>query len=104
MTTIATAVLAAITLAGPTLAAAAGKPTDSGSKPSSYAPGPHTNRHIYGSPIEPRIVGHATASHHTHAQKKQPTRTTTRNAHEAPAQHAEPKAPPQTLGPHPSSR
>lgn len=70
MRAIASAVLAAITLAGPTLATAGGKTTDSGLKPNSYAPQPHTNRHIYGSPIEPHIVGHARASHHTHTLKE----------------------------------
>ena len=88
MRTIAPAMLAAIALAGATLAVAAGNSTASGSKPSSFVPGPHTNRHVYGSPIGPRIVGHATASRHSHANKKQPTRTAARNVREAPSHHA----------------
>jgi hypothetical protein len=67
MKTVASAMLAAITLAGPTLAVAGGNPTDARAKPSSYVSRPHTNRHIYGSPIEPPIVGRAAAPHYTHA-------------------------------------
>ena len=93
MKTIAGAVLAAITLAGP-LAAAGGNPTGAAPKPSSYVSGSHTNRHVYGSPIEPRIVGRATAPRHTHAHTKQSTSATTRNAHKAPAQRVEAKAGP----------
>lgn len=84
MKAFASAVLAMLTLAGSTLAVAGGKPTDAGSKPSSYVSRPHTNRHIYGSPIGPPIVGRAAAPHHTHAHMKQPTSATTRNAHKAP--------------------
>jgi hypothetical protein len=93
MKIVASAVLAAITLTGPTLSVAGGKPTDYGSKPSSYASRPHTNRHVYGSPIETPIVGRA-APHHTHAHKKQSTSATTRIAHKAPAQRVEAKARP----------
>jgi len=70
MTTIAITMLAAIALAGPSLSVADGKPPDSGSKPSSYTPQPHTNRHIYGAPIQPAIVGHANTSRHKHAKRK----------------------------------
>lgn len=94
MKAVASAVLAAITLAGSTLAVAGGKPVDSGSKPSSYVSRPHTNRHVYGSPIEPPIVGRAAAPHHTHAHMKQSTSATTRNAHKAPAHRVEAKARP----------
>ena len=104
MKTLAGAVLAAITLAGPTLAVAGGKPTDSGSKPSSYAPGPKTNRHIYGAPIEPPITGHAKASHQAHANKKKPKQATARPAHRAPANHAGARTRPQAPGPRPSPR
>ena len=83
MKRVASAVLGAITLAGPTLAVAAGSPTDSRSKPSSYVSQPHTNQRIYGSPIEPPIVGRA--AHHAHAHKKQVTGATTRHARKAPA-------------------
>ena len=99
MRIIAPAVLAAIALAGATLGVAAGDSTASGSKPSSFMPGPHTNRHVYGSPIGQRIVGHttasrrattsqATASRHSHANKKQLTRTAARNVRGAPSPHA----------------
>jgi hypothetical protein len=71
MTTIATAVLAAIALSASTPTFADGKPNGSRRPPSSYAPGPHTTRHVYGSPIEPRIVGHAPASPRKHAPTKQ---------------------------------
>ena len=95
MKTVVSAVLAAIMLAGATLAVAGGNPTDSGSKPSSYVSRPHTNRHIYGSPIEPPIVGRAAAPHHTHAShKKQSTSATTRNPHKAPPHRVEAKARP----------
>jgi hypothetical protein len=94
MKTVASAMLAAITLAGPTLAVAGGNPTDARAKPSSYVSRPHTNRHIYGSPIEPPIVGRAAAPHYTHAHKKQSTRATTRNAHKAPAHGVGAKARP----------
>ena len=63
---IAAAVLAAIALAGPTTAIAATKATDAGSKPSSYAPGPHTSNHVYGSPIGRPITGHAASAQHAH--------------------------------------
>jgi hypothetical protein len=104
MTTIARAVLAALVLAGPTLAAAAVKPTDAGTKPSSYAPRPNTNGHVYGSPIDPPITGHVTASHHTHTHKKHSASATARHAHRAPAHAGEAKAHRQVVGPQPSPR
>jgi hypothetical protein len=64
------AVLTAVTLVQPTLSAAGTAPTDSGAKPTSYVPQPHTNHHVYGTPIEPPIVGQAKTSHHKHTQKK----------------------------------
>ena len=78
MTKIPIAVLAAIMLAAPTLSVAGGKPTDSGSKPSSYAPQPRTNHHIYGAPIGRPILGHAKASHRKQAQKNASTRANSR--------------------------
>jgi hypothetical protein len=72
MTTIAITVLAAIALAGPSLSVADGKPTNTGSKPSSYTPQPHTSHHIYGAPIQAPIVGHVKASRHKHARSKAP--------------------------------
>jgi hypothetical protein len=65
------AMLAAITFAGPALAATDGKPGDSRTKPSSFVPHPRTNRHIYGTPIQQPIVGHA-KPHHKPAPKKPP--------------------------------
>lgn len=94
MTTIAFTVLAAITLAAPTLSVADGRPTDSVSKPNSYAPQPRTKRHIYGAPIQPPIVGHAKASHHNHAHKKASMSATTHDAVEVPAHHDKAKASP----------
>ena len=92
MSKIAITVLAAITLAGSTVSAASGAPIDSGSKPSSFAPQPHSNDHIYGAPIEPPIVGHAKAPHHNHVQKKQSTSAKTRDAHKAHVRHHRAKA------------
>ena len=73
MKTIAPAVLAALALAGPAMAAAQTKPTASRTQPSSYAPGPHSGPHVYGSPIGPPIVGKARPSHHPRAVPKHPT-------------------------------
>jgi hypothetical protein len=87
MTKIAITVLAAITLAGSTVSVASGEPIDSGSKPSSFAPQPHSNDHIYGAPIEPPIVGHAKASHHNHVQKQRSTSAMTRDAQKAHVRH-----------------
>jgi hypothetical protein len=64
------AVLAAVTLVQPALSIAGGMPADSGAKPNSYVPQPHTNQHVYGSPIGPAILGRAKTSHHPHAPKK----------------------------------
>jgi hypothetical protein len=68
MTKLALAVLAAVTLVQPALSAAGA--TDSRVKPNSFVPHPHTNHHVYGSPIQPAIVGHAKTSHHKHTPKK----------------------------------
>ncbi len=87
MTKFAITVLAAITLAGSTVSVASGEPIHSGSKPSSYAPQPHSNDHIYGTPIEPPLVGHARASHHNHVQKKRSTSAKTRDAQKAHVRH-----------------
>jgi hypothetical protein len=91
MRMIASAVLAALALAGPVPAVAAG--ADSGAKPSSYAPRPQTGPHIYGSPIGPPIVGHAAPAHHSRAHRRQAAATTTRRRHAAPTHLAEPTAP-----------
>jgi hypothetical protein len=69
MRTIAIMMLAAMTLAGPALSVAGSTATAPGSKPSSYVPHTGTRSHIYGTPIQPPILGHAKASHHKHAPK-----------------------------------
>jgi hypothetical protein len=75
MTKFAITVLAALTLVQPALSIAGDKPTDSRAKPNSYVPHPHTNHRVYGSPIQPAIVGHAKTSHHNHPPKKRPSST-----------------------------
>jgi hypothetical protein len=70
MTKFAIAVLAAIMLMQPALSVAGGKATDSREKPSSFVPHPHTNHHVYGTPIQPPIVGRAKTSHIKHTPKK----------------------------------
>jgi hypothetical protein len=70
MTKFAFAVLAAIALAQPALSAADVQSSNSHAKPTSFVPHSHTNHHVYGSPIEPAIVGHARTTHHRHAPKK----------------------------------
>jgi hypothetical protein len=64
MKTVAITLLAAITLAGPTLSVAGSNAADSSSKPSSYAPQPHSSHHVYGAPIQTPILGHSKASPH----------------------------------------
>jgi len=65
------ALLAAVTLAAPTSAHAQQKPRDGGpSRPSSYAPGPRSKQHVYGSPIETHHAP-ATAVPRTKASSKQ---------------------------------
>jgi hypothetical protein len=41
------------------------------SKPSSYAPQPHSNRRVYGAPIQPPILKHRTSAHHSKTTKNQ---------------------------------
>jgi len=62
-----------------TLSVASDRPTDSGAKPSSFVPHPHTNSHVYGAPIQPAIVGHAKTSHHKPTPKKQLSSTSHRD-------------------------
>jgi hypothetical protein len=64
------AVLAVVALVQPTLSVAVVQSTNSAAKPTSFVPHPHTNQHVYGSPIEPAIMGHAKTSHHRRAPKK----------------------------------
>jgi hypothetical protein len=89
VTKIAITVLAAITLAGSTVSVASGEPIDSGSKPSSFAPQPHSNDHIYGAPIGPPIVGQ---SHHNHAQKKRSASAKIRDTQKAHLRHHKAKS------------
>ncbi len=85
MRTIAIMVVAAITLAGPALPVAGATTPAAASKPSSYVPQTGTHSHIYGTPIQPPILGHAKASHHKHAQKQASTSTVSRKgAHSMP--------------------
>ena len=83
VTKIAIPVLAAIMLAGSTVSLASGGPA----KPSSFAPQPHSNDHIYGAPIGQPIVGHSKASYHNHVQKKRSTSAKTRDAQRAHVRH-----------------
>jgi hypothetical protein len=64
MTKFAIAMLAAAALMQPAISAA-------DDKPNSYVPHPHTNQHVYGTPIQPAIMGRAKTPHpHHHAPKK----------------------------------
>ncbi|HME38283.1 MAG TPA: hypothetical protein VKG63_04895 [Steroidobacteraceae bacterium] len=79
MKNFAMAVLAAVTLAQPALSLAGDQPTSSGAKPNSFVPR-HTSHHVYGSPIQPAILGHAKTSHHPHAAKKRSSSSAKRAA------------------------
>jgi hypothetical protein len=70
MKTIAITVLVAVSLAGPALSVRDDSPTDCGAKPNSYVPR-HSKHHVYGTPIQAPIVGHARVSHRKYAPKKQ---------------------------------
>ncbi len=78
MRTIATLVVAAITLAEPALPVAGATAAAADSKPSSYVPQTGAHSHIYGTPIQPPILGHAKSSHHKHAQKQASTSAASR--------------------------
>jgi hypothetical protein len=65
-----TIVLAAVTFGLPILVLAGDKPTASGAKSSSFVPHPHARNHVYGSPIQPAIVGHRKTSHQKHTPPK----------------------------------
>jgi hypothetical protein len=67
------AVLAVTTLAQSALSAGTDTPT-------SYAPQTHSSSHVYGSPIQPAVVGRAKTSHQQHIQKKRSSKTSNRNA------------------------
>jgi hypothetical protein len=66
MTRFAITVLAAVTLVQPALSVAG----DTSAKPNSFVPHARTNTHVYGTPIQPAIVGHAKTSHHRQTPKK----------------------------------
>jgi hypothetical protein len=70
MKTIAITVLAVVALAGPTLSGRGANPGDCGPKPNSYVPR-HSKHHVYGTPIQAPIVGHAKISHRKLAPPKQ---------------------------------
>jgi hypothetical protein len=76
--------LLAITLAGPAPSVAGATATAPGSKPSSYVPQTGTHSHVYGTPIQPPILGHAKASHRKHAQTKASMGASTRKAAHSP--------------------
>jgi hypothetical protein len=78
MRTIAITVLAAVMLAGAALSVFGDQPTDCGARPNSFVPRPSTNHHVYGTPIQPPIVGHAKTFHHNLAPKKKFSSAATR--------------------------
>jgi hypothetical protein len=80
MTKFVVVVLTALTLVQPALSVAGDKSTDSRAKSTSFVPHPHTNTHVYGTPIQPAIVGHAKTSHHKHTPKKRSSSTANRDA------------------------
>ena len=80
MTKFVLTVLAAITLVQPALSVAGDKSTDSRAKPNSFVPHPHTNQHVYGTPIQPPIVGHSKTSHQKHTPKKRSSSAAKRDA------------------------
>jgi hypothetical protein len=69
MTKFAIIVLVAAALVQPALSVAGDKSINSGAKPNSFVPHAHTSQHVYGSPIQPAILGHAKTSH-KHPPKK----------------------------------
>ena len=69
MTKVVIIAFAAVALVQPALSVAENKSIDSGAKPNSFVPHSHTSHHVYGSPIQPPILGHAKTSH-KHAPKK----------------------------------
>jgi hypothetical protein len=73
------AVLAALTVLQPARLLAGDQPNSSGTKPSSLVPHAHTKNHVYGSPIQPAILGHARNSHRKRAPQKRSSGTTNNN-------------------------
>jgi hypothetical protein len=72
------AVITAVALVLPALSVAG---TDARAKPSSFVPHPHSKTHIYGSPIQSAVVGHAKTSHHKSTPKKRSSSAANRDAH-----------------------
>lgn len=63
-------ILAALTLVQPALSVADVAPHGIRPRPSSFVPHAHANLHVYGTPIEPAIVGHANHAHPKHGPSK----------------------------------
>jgi hypothetical protein len=70
------AVLAAVTLVQPALTYAGDKPAGSHAAPTSFVPNPQAHSHVYGTPIQPAVVGHPKTSHQKHTSKKRPSNGT----------------------------
>jgi hypothetical protein len=71
-------VLAAAALMQPTRSLA-DTSTKAPAKPSSFVPHAHTNNHVYGTPIQPAVVGHKKTSHQKHVPTKQSSSAAHRN-------------------------
>jgi hypothetical protein len=85
MKAVLTAALAACILMASVSVAVADPPRPGSSKPSSYAPGKKAKNGVYGTPIQPPIMGHrksahhkAGASNHKAGSKKKPGKTRAR--------------------------
>jgi hypothetical protein len=74
-----TVLAVAVTLVQPALSVPAGKSTDARAKPTSFVPHSHSNTHVYGSPIQPAIVGHTKTFHQSRTPKKKPSSVAHRN-------------------------
>jgi len=59
-------ILVALTFALPKQGVAENNTAASGAKPTSFVPHSSAHNHVYGSPIQPAIVGHRKASHQKH--------------------------------------
>jgi hypothetical protein len=70
MTKYALTLLTAVALAQPALSVAADNPSGCDAHASSFVPHPHTSQHVYGTPIQPAILGHRKSSHLNHTPKK----------------------------------
>jgi hypothetical protein len=79
MTKFVVGALVAVSLMQSALSVAGDNPTDSRAKPSSFVPHPHTNTHVYGTPIHPAIVGHSKVSHHKQTPKNRSSSAANRN-------------------------